>query len=74
MRESKMYSELDKYPDVLDIGIGNTYGGLKIVSNLEGEMYLKMEDCVEGDFYGPLTREQIEALQVISKLEPIKVI
>lgn len=43
---------------------GNTYGGLSMVE-IDGELFLKMEDCFGPDYFGPMTPEQVAAFHTL---------
>lgn len=47
--------------------IGNTYGCLALVES-GGRFFLKMEDCLSPDFYGPLTMVEIEAFVILANV------
>jgi hypothetical protein len=47
----------------------NTYGGLALVNNEAGELFLRMQDCFGHDVFGPLTEEQVKAFHVLCKVE-----
>ncbi len=42
----------------------NTYGHLVLV-RVKGKNYLLMEECVGGNYFGPLTDKQVEAFKIL---------
>jgi hypothetical protein len=50
----------------------NTYGGLDLVKNGEGKLFLRMQDCSGNDYYGPLTQDQVSAFYVLCELKEVE--
>jgi hypothetical protein len=43
----------------------NTYGGLDLVKDGDGVLYLRMSDCMGDSFFGPLTQDQVAAFELL---------
>ena len=46
----------------------NTYGTLILVQDVDDKYYLRMQDCMGDDLFGPLTQEQIDAFHVLCEV------
>ena len=47
---------------------GNTYGSLNMVRQQDGKLYLRMEDCFDPDYFGPLNDEQVAAFKLLCQV------
>ena len=54
-----------KLQRVLTSPFSNTYGGLSLNKNEDGDYYLQMDDCFGPDYYGPLTQDEVIAYHTL---------
>ena len=54
---------------VMVSNFGNTYGGLELMKDKEGNHYLEMDDCFGPSLFGPLNDDQIAAFKLLAELE-----
>ena len=47
----------------------NTYGGLDLMKDKDGNHYLEMDDCFCPALFGPLNDDQIAAFKLLAELE-----